>query len=193
MNRSEFATNNEQLTMDNSNHSKRQIVFVSGGARSGKSRFAQTLAEGWDGPLLYIATGEARDGEMQARIDKHRQDRGPRWGTREEPLELGRALRDAGGHGGALLDCLTLWTSNLMEAAGDDETASLRRIGDFLSALETYPGRLCVVTNEVGLGIVPENALARRFRDLAGRINQQVAARATEAYLVVSGLPVRLR
>jgi adenosylcobinamide kinase/adenosylcobinamide-phosphate guanylyltransferase len=92
-----------------------------------------------------------------------------------------------------LLDCLTLWTSNLMEAAGDDEPALERRLESFLSALETHPGRLCVVTNEVGLGIVPENALARRFRDLAGRINQQVAARATEAYLVVSGMPIRMR
>jgi adenosylcobinamide kinase/adenosylcobinamide-phosphate guanylyltransferase len=170
-----------------------QIIFVTGGARSGKSHFAQALAEGREGRLLYIATGEARDEEMRARIEKHRQDRGPRWDALEEPLELGAALAAAGGYAGALLDCLTLWTSNLMEAAGDDEPALERRLESFLSALETHPGRLCVVTNEVGLGIVPENALARRFRDLAGRINQQVAARATEAYLVVSGMPIRMR
>lgn len=171
----------------------RHIVFVTGGARSGKSRFAQTLVEGWQDPLLYIATGEARDDEMRARIEKHRRDRGPRWQALEEPLELGRALSKAPGQGGALLDCLTLWTSNLLEACGEDEAALERRLDDFLSALEGHPGRLCVVTNEVGLGIVPENALARRFRDLAGRINQQAAARATEAYLLVSGLPVRIR
>ncbi|MBI5016688.1 MAG: bifunctional adenosylcobinamide kinase/adenosylcobinamide-phosphate guanylyltransferase [Deltaproteobacteria bacterium] len=171
----------------------RQIVFVTGGARSGKSRFAQTLVEGWQGPLLYIATGEARDAEMRGRIEKHRQDRGDRWGTLEEPLDLPRALEGAAAFGGALLDCLTLWTSNVIEAAGDEAPVFDRRVAEFLSALEAHPGRLCLVTNEVGLGIVPENALARRFRDLAGRINQQVAARATEAYLVVAGLPLRLK
>ena len=173
----------------------RHVVFVTGGARSGKSRFAQTLAEGWKGRLLYVATGEGRDEEMRRRIAKHREDRGTRWDTREEPLDLAAALQGAArpGYGGGLVDCLTLWTSNLLEEAeGDPETVE-RRLEDFWAALEAFRGRLCLVTNEVGLGIVPENALARRFRDLAGRVNQGAAARATEALLVVSGLPLRLK
>ncbi|NTU59993.1 MAG: bifunctional adenosylcobinamide kinase/adenosylcobinamide-phosphate guanylyltransferase [Deltaproteobacteria bacterium] len=172
---------------------ERAVVYVTGGARSGKSAFAQRLAEGWGGSLLYVATGEARDAEMVRRIEAHQRDRGPRWETLEEPLDLVAALARAAGHGGALLDCLTLWTSNLLAACGEDEAALRRRVDAFLAALEGFEGRLCVVTNEVGLGIVPENALARRFRDLAGRINQDVAARATEAHLVVSGLPLRLK
>ena len=171
----------------------RVIVFVTGGARSGKSNFAQTLVEGWTGPLLYVATGEARDQEMRDRIEKHQLDRGPRWETCEEPVELSAALERGRNFGGVLLDCLTLWTSNLLELCGSDDSALEQRVGAFLSALERFPGRLCVVTNEVGLGIVPDNALARRFRDLAGKINQSVASRATRAHWVVSGLPLRLK
>lgn len=170
----------------------RQIVFVTGGARSGKSDFAQRLAEGWEGGLVYLATGEARDEEMRSRIRKHQEARGPRWSTVEEPLDLPRTLAALTGSN-VLLDCLTLWTSNLLEAAGSDPEALQERVRAFLGALEAFRGRLCLVTNEVGLGIVPENALARRFRDLAGRVNQEAAARASEAYLVVSGLPVRLK
>lgn len=173
--------------------SRRAIAFVTGGARSGKSRFAQTLTEGWDGRLLYVATGEARDQEMRDRIEKHQRDRGPRWETREEPLDLSAALASGEHFGGVLLDCLTLWTSNLLERHLDDEAALWESVNRFLSALERFRGRLCVVTNEVGAGIVPGNALARRFRDVAGRINQETAARATEAHWVVSGLPVRLK
>ena len=171
----------------------RGVVFVTGGARSGKSRFALSRAEGWEGRLLYIATAEVRDGEMRERVELHRQDRGPRWDTLEEPLDMARALRGAGGYGGAVLDCLTLWVSNLLEAHGEDENRIHEAVGALLEALELFEGRLCVVTNEVGSGIVPENPLARRFRDLAGRLNQETAARATEAFLVVSGLPVRLK
>lgn len=171
----------------------RHIVFVTGGARSGKSRFAQKTAEGWPGRLLYIATAEVRDPEMADRVAAHRAARGERWAAREEPLDLPAALEEAAGHGGALLDCLTLWTSNLLEAHPDDEGILQAEVSRFLAALERYPGRLAVVTNEVGSGIVPINALARRFRDLAGTLNQEVAARADESYLVVSGLPLRLR
>lgn len=171
----------------------RHIVFITGGARSGKSRFAQKTAEGWSGQLLYIATAEVRDPEMAARVAAHRADRGARWAAREEPLNLPAALEEAAGYGGALLDCLTLWASNLLEAHPDDEAAVQGHVRRFLAALERYPGRLAVVTNEVGSGIVPVNALARRFRDVAGKLNQEVALRSDEAYLVVSGLPLRLR
>jgi adenosylcobinamide kinase/adenosylcobinamide-phosphate guanylyltransferase len=170
----------------------RELVLVTGGARSGKSRYAQVRAEAWPGRLLYIATAEVRDEEMRERVAKHRQDRGPRWDALEEPLDLSPALARAAGYGGALLDCLTLWTSNLLEAA-PSQTALDEAVGRLLEALGAFPGRLCVVTNEVGSGIVPANALARRFRDAAGTLNQGVAALATEAFLVVSGLPVRLK
>lgn len=172
---------------------KRIVSYVTGGARSGKSAFAQQLVEAWDGRLLYIATGEPRDAEMLQRIEKHQRERGLRWETLEEPLELPAALGVAAGFGGVLLDCLTLWTSNLLDACGDDDAAIDRRIAALFAALESFPGRLCMVTNEVGLGIVPENALARRFRDLAGRVNQGAASRATEAHFVVSGIPLRLK
>lgn len=171
----------------------RQVVFVTGGARSGKSGFAQRLVEGWEGPLVYVATGEARDAEMRERIEAHQRDRGERWQTLEEPLDLAGALARTAGRGGVLVDCLTLWTSNLLEEAERDPAAPERRLAELDAALAARGGRVCVVTNEVGLGIVPENALARRFRDLAGRVNQRAAAAATEAWLVVSGLPLRLK
>ncbi|RMG98967.1 MAG: bifunctional adenosylcobinamide kinase/adenosylcobinamide-phosphate guanylyltransferase [Candidatus Dadabacteria bacterium] len=170
-----------------------RIVFVTGGARSGKSRFAQRIAEAWEGPLLYVATAEVLDDEMADRVRRHRADRGPRWETLEEPLDLPAALRAAEGFGGALVDCLTLWVSNLLGRWGGDEAGLAAALDRFYRALEAFRGRICLVTNEVGSGIVPENALARRFRDLAGRVNQECAARAHEAYLVVSGLPVRLK
>jgi adenosylcobinamide kinase/adenosylcobinamide-phosphate guanylyltransferase len=171
----------------------RQVVFVTGGARSGKSRFAQTQAEEWEGKLLYIATAEVLDEEMRRRVDQHRRDRGERWTTIEEPLDLPRTLQTAREYGGALLDCLTLWTSNLLGTHGADEAALWEATSAFFAALQSFEGRLCLVTNEVGSGIVPENSLARRFRDLAGKINQGVAAQATHAYLVVSGLPLQLK
>lgn len=172
---------------------RREIVFVTGGARSGKSRFAQNRVESWPGRLLYIATAEVLDAEMGARVAQHRADRGGRWETLEEPLDLAGALRAARGHDGVLLDCLTLWTSNLLGAHGDDDAKLWEAVARFTDGLEAFPGQLCLVTNEVGSGIVPENALARRFRDVAGRVNQEAAARSTEAYLVASGLPVRLK
>lgn len=171
----------------------RRVVYVTGGARSGKSRYAQARAEAWDGELLYVATAEVLDGEMADRVEKHRQDRGPRWSTLEEPLDLSRALAAAEGRGGALLDCLTLWASNLLGVYGDDDLGLQAAVNSFTVALGAFRGRLCVVSNEMGSGIVPDNPLARRFRDVAGRINQEVAALADEAYLVVSGLPVRLK
>jgi adenosylcobinamide kinase/adenosylcobinamide-phosphate guanylyltransferase len=149
--------------------------------------------EAWPGRLLYIATAEVRDEEMRQRVTLHRQDRGERWETLEEPLQLPAALAAAQTHGGALLDCLTLWTSNLLERHGEDDRAVERALGECLTALDRFSGRLCVVTNEVGSGIVPENRLARRFRDWAGKVNQAVAATADEAFLVVSGLPISLK
>lgn len=164
-----------------------KLVFVTGGSRSGKTMFAQRLAESWEGRLLYVATAEARDAEMERRIAAHRADRGERWSTLEEPLDLAGAVSRFGGYGGVLVDCLTLWTSNLIEAHREDDVSIDARVDGFLAALTVRPANVVVVTNETGQGIVPMDPLARRFRDLAGRINRKVSLAADEAYLVVAG------
>jgi adenosylcobinamide kinase/adenosylcobinamide-phosphate guanylyltransferase len=167
-------------------------LFISGGAKSGKTRHALERAEGWQGDLLYIATAEAGDDEMKRRIAAHQEERGPRWSTLEEPLDLAKAVESGEGYCAALIDCLTLWTSNLLHHHGDDPDALEERVSAFIDALKARRTNIVVVTNEVGLGIVPANALARHFRDLAGSINQRVAAVADEAVLVVSGRTLKL-
>ncbi|WP_019831532.1 bifunctional adenosylcobinamide kinase/adenosylcobinamide-phosphate guanylyltransferase [Sphingomonas sp. PR090111-T3T-6A] len=165
-------------------------LLVLGGARSGKSRFAQMRAEAEDGALVYVATGQAFDTEMAERIDRHRADRGPRWRTVEAPLALAEAIAAEARPGQVVLvDCLTLWASNLMLGGHDIEAETERLAG----AIRSARGPLILVSNEVGLGIVPENALARRFRDVAGRINQAVAGVVAEAVFVAAGLPLRLK
>lgn len=162
------------------------LTLVLGGARSGKSAYAEALIG--DRPAVYLATGGAGDAEMAARIRAHRARRGPQWRTVEEPLELAAALRKL-GHGPILVDCLTLWLSNLMLADRDidAETAGLE------AALDGLTGPVVMVANEVGLGIVPDNALARAFRDHAGRLNQTIAARARRVVFVAAGLPLMLK
>lgn len=165
-------------------------LFVLGGARSGKSRHAEAVAEAFGTDLTFIATAQAFDDEMADRIARHRADRDSRWATIEAPLALGDAIRSADTPQGlVLVDCLTLWTSNLL--IGDhDADAALTALLDAIDAIE---GRLILVANETGLGIVPDNALARRFRDLAGTINQRVAARVDAVDFVVAGIPRRWR
>lgn len=165
-------------------------LFVLGGARSGKSRYAQQRAEALPGRHVFVATAEAWDAEMAERIARHRADRDARWETVDAPRDLSAALDAASGTGAVVLvDCLTLWASNLLLADADIEqaTAGLR------AAIMRFDGRLILVANETGLGIVPDNALARRFRDAAGRINQAVAAVAEEVTLIVAGLPMRVK
>lgn len=165
-------------------------LLVLGGARSGKSRHAQSRAEMLGGDLVYIATGQALDAEMGERIARHRIDRGPRWHTVEEPLDLpGAIARHARPERVLLVDCLTLWLSNLMLAERDTDGATAQ----LTQVMADAPGTLILVANEVGLGIVPENALARRFRDAAGWLNQAIAARADEVLFVAAGLPLRLK
>ncbi|WP_454797715.1 bifunctional adenosylcobinamide kinase/adenosylcobinamide-phosphate guanylyltransferase [Novosphingobium lindaniclasticum] len=165
-------------------------TFVLGGARSGKSRHGQALVEGVPGRLVYIATGQALDDEMEARIARHREDRGPRWSTLEAPMELVEAIGKAAGEADAVLvDCLTLWLSNLMLA----EAALQPRFDALCRAIADCPKSLVLVANEVGMGIVPETSLGRRFRDEAGRLNQQVAATVDHAVLVAAGLPLVLK
>jgi len=164
------------------------VVLLLGGARSGKSRIAQARAETLPGELVYVATGEALDAEMAERIARHRADRGPRWRTVESPIDLPETIRRENGHV-LLVDCLTLWLSNLMLGERDVTTAT----DQLLAALDAASGTVLLVSNEVGMGIVPENALARRFRDEAGRLNQRVAAVADEVLLVAAGLSLRMK
>lgn len=165
-------------------------LLVLGGARSGKSRHAQTVAEATGDLLVFIATAQALDAEMAERIDRHRADRGGRWRTREAPVDLAGAIAAEDRAGTTILvDCLTLWASNLL--LGDADAAAMTDA--LLRVLAAPAARIVLVANEVGWGIVPDNALARRFRDLAGTINQRVAAVVEHVDLVVAGLPMRVK
>lgn len=166
----------------------RDLTLILGGARSGKSRHAEALTERHPPPWHYIATAQALDGEMRDRIAHHRARRGPGWITAEAPLDLAAALGSAGPRP-ALVDCLTLWLTNVMLGEHDlgASTASLE------AALARREAATVLVANEVGFGIVPDNALARRFRDEAGRLNQRMAALADRVALVVAGIPVAVK
>lgn len=171
-----------------------KIIYVTGGARSGKSAFALHLAVPYNN-RVFLATAEPFDGEMELRIGKHREERGERFTTIEEPLTLGRVLGELPeGVEVVLLDCLTVWAGNLMHYAGEKGEGEIeQQIESFLEVLRHPSCDIILVSNEVGMGIVPENAMARRFRDIAGIINQRVASLATEAWLLCSGLPLRLK
>lgn len=166
------------------------LLFVLGGARSGKSRYALSRAEALPGALVFVATAQALDNEMDSRIARHLEERGPRWRTIEEPFDLAAVVRAEAMAGHVLLiDCLTLWASNLLLADHDIDAAT----GALVAALGEAQGPVILVANEVGLGIVPDNALARRFRDVAGIVNQAMAACVNEAVFMAAGLPLRLK
>ena len=165
-------------------------ILVLGGARSGKSAYAEALSEADFGARVYIATAEAGDGEMAERIAAHRARRGAGWTTVEEPVALAQAIDGNARDGGfVLVDCITLWLSNLMHGEHDIE----RAVSDLCESLSRAPGTVVVVSNEVGLGIVPDNALARRFRDEAGRAHQALGACVDEVVFVAAGLPLFLK
>lgn len=167
-----------------------RLTLVLGGARSGKSAHAEALLEDHPGEKLYVATAEARDSEMAARIAAHRARRGADWRTVEAPCALAETLEAESRPGRALLvDCLTLWLGNLMGAGSDIAAESAR----LLACLPRLEGCTVLVANEVGLGIVPDNAAARAFRDHAGRLNQAVAAAAERVVFVAAGLPLTLK
>ncbi|RUX41465.1 bifunctional adenosylcobinamide kinase/adenosylcobinamide-phosphate guanylyltransferase [Mesorhizobium sp. M4A.F.Ca.ET.050.02.1.1] len=168
---------------------RRGLTFIIGGARSGKSAHAETLVTASPSPWAYIAAAEAYDDEMRERIALHRARRGEGWATVDAPLDLAAAIEALPDHEPVLIDCLTLWLTNHMLAERDLD-AECRRLVDVLSRPR---GPWFVVSNEVGLGIVPDNALARRFRDAAGRLNQQVAAVADTVLLMVAGLPLKVK
>lgn len=169
------------------------LTLVLGGARSGKSAYAQAQAEvstaSTGGTLIMIATGQAFDDEMRARIEKHRRERGEDWSTIEAPIDLVGALRQLRPGDVAVVDCLTLWLSNLMLAEIDLNAATPA----LEAALTNTAASVWLVSNEVGQGIVPENALARRFRDEAGLLHQRLAKIADHVFMVVAGLPLRLK
>jgi adenosylcobinamide kinase/adenosylcobinamide-phosphate guanylyltransferase len=172
-----------------------RTTFVIGGARSGKSSFALREAAKIEGQKAYIATAQALDDEMKARIRKHKGERGADWDTFEEPLKVPEIIADIKDkYSVIVLDCLTLWLSNLMCSNKDCS----KKIDDLIAVLEnskpeTQNSKLFIVSNEVGMGIVPENELARRFRDAAGSVNQKVAEIADEVYLVAAGIPIKIK
>jgi len=171
----------------------RKIYFITGGARSGKSAFAEKLAHRLGGKRAYIATAQALDPEMAERIRKHREARGDAWDTYEEPLAVAELLKKLSGrYPVALLDCLTLWLSNVMAHTNGDGAVAARS-DELVSAVKDFSGSCIVVSNEVGLGIVPDNPLARKFRDLAGILNQKMAQAADEAYFTAAGIPVKIK
>lgn len=176
------------------------VVLVTGGARSGKSGFAEQYAARRADRVTYIATAQALDEEMRRRIALHRRQREGRggiWDTVEEPIDLAGALERRRADPVVLIDCLTLWLTNVLLAREEDEAGAERRVlaevDRLAEALRDYPGCAVVVTNEVGDGIVPEYSLGRLYRDLAGWMNQRIAAVAEEVFLVTAGIPVELR
>lgn len=162
------------------------LTLVLGGARSGKSRHAEALVTQSPPPWRYIATAQAYDDEMRARIATHRASRPPGWDTVEAPLDLAQALSTPHP---VLVDCLTLWLTNVILSGQDPTTAEAA----LHQALDSRQSPTVLVSNEVGLGIVPDNALARRFRDAAGLLHQRLAVRADTVLLVVAGLPLKVK
>lgn len=173
-------------------------TFITGGARSGKSAFAERIAHGFGAPLGYLATAQSLDGEMGERIRRHRQRRGDVWQTLEEPLHLAQALiKNDGLYKVILIDCLTLWLTNLIllheQPGNGTEEAIMAEVRTLETTLRTMSTPVIMVSNEVGMGIVPEHKLGRIFRDIAGQANQILAAMADDAWLVASGIPLRLK
>ncbi|MCB2111546.1 MAG: bifunctional adenosylcobinamide kinase/adenosylcobinamide-phosphate guanylyltransferase [Defluviimonas sp.] len=166
-----------------------KTILITGGARSGKSRIAETMALSLGDCAVYVATAEALDAEMAERILQHQARRGSQWRTHAAARDLAAALRATDGQGPRLVDCLTMWLSNLMLADLPWESAA----DALLAALRGQRDPVVFVTNEVGMGIVPDNPLARAFRDAAGSLNQRIAAACDEVYLAVSGLPLKVK
>lgn len=166
-----------------------ELTLVLGGASSGKSAHAETLVAASGLRQIYVATAQAFDAEMRAKIAAHRAARGAGWQTIEEPVDLPAALARAAAGDAVLIDCATLWLTNLILAEADVDAAHERLV----AAIDACPAPVVIVSNEVGAGIVPDNALARRFRSAQGRLNQTLAARAEHVVAVMAGLPLVLK
>ncbi len=173
-------------------------IFITGGARSGKSKYAEDLAGELGGKVIYLATAQALDIEMKERIRKHRQRRPENWTTVEEPLDVTRVIAECQRGTTVLLDCLTLYLSNLffkyefLSVDCQEQTIN-NHIIELADIVKQSNANIIIVSNELGWGVVPENNLARRFRDLAGMANQTIAAICDEVYFLISGLPVRVK
>lgn len=169
----------------------RKIAFILGGARSGKSTFALQEASALEGKKAFIATAQALDDEMRLRIDTHKKERGNNWNTFEEPLFVSRLMNDLkDSYDVVLLDCLTLWISNMMHAGFDIAKAT----GEFIDVIShDSPALLYIVSNEVGMGLVPESELARAYRDNLGFVNRRVAGAATDVYFMAAGIPLKIK
>lgn len=171
----------------------KKLILITGGCRSGKSRYALDWADRHFSKKFYLATAEPLDEEMVQRIRNHRKARGPEWQTIEEPVEVATAISRHGGEGAVfLLDCMTLWISNLLLKWDDDEKI-MKELGRLIEALRENKGSFIVVSNEVGMGIVPADPVSRRFRDLSGTANQRIARAADAVIFMVSGIPLFLK
>lgn len=170
----------------------KELILVLGGTRSGKSSWALHYTEAQYGSYLFLATARSLDDEMAERIRLHKSSRGPDWHVVEEPIEISKALMERCSHVDAvLIDCLTVWLSNVLFEKGDDKIGLYR--DDLLKTLSRRKQSIIVVSNELGMGIVPENPLGRKFRDLSGQINQDIAAMADKVILLTAGLPTHLK
>ncbi len=175
----------------------KQIILLLGGARSGKSYYAQQLAVELGGKVLFVATGEALDEEMRARIARHKKDRPKTWRTLEITTDVGKKIdKQIGDAEVVIIDCITLLISNLLRGKPDNSTAEKRVKAEMNALLETMDkldASFIIVTNEVGMGLVPDNKLGRIYRDLLGKANQLLATHATEVYLMLACLPVQVK
>ena len=173
---------------------KNRLILVTGGARSGKSRYAQSMADEIEGRKVYLATAHALDDEMKSRIEIHRMDRPAGWNTVEETKHLSKAVREIDKKFEVILiDCITMWISNLLVIEGFSESEIMKELESFISNCKEFEGTVIVVCNEVGSGIVPDNKIARLFRDITGKANQETATAADNVYLVVAGIPMKLK
>lgn len=173
---------------------EKTLTLVTGGIKSGKSSWAQQQGEKISGARAFVATALALDDEMKDRILKHRQARGEAWVTFEEPKDLVPLLEDISGRFDIILvDCLTIWLSNLLTMYGMDEEAAALQIGGLGACFNRLPSCVFVVSNETGMGIIPADPLSRLYQRLIGRLNSEVAAAADEVYLMVSGIPVKIK
>ena len=174
---------------------KNNFIFITGGRRSGKSSYALELAESLGKNCLYLATAEAHDEEMEARIACHKEERGNGWETAEEPFHVADLIRNSSKYDVILVDCLTLWLCNVMHEDENiiDEEYILEKIDDLTAACRESDSIVVAVTNELGLGVIPDNPLSRQFTDLAGIMNQRMATAADRVVLTVSGIPMTIK
>lgn len=170
--------------------SLKKIILITGGVRSGKSRYALALARRIDGPKVFLATAQPFDDGLRERVQEHQEQRGAEFRTVEEPVYLGKALAAVGKTPAVVvIDCLTVWVNNLFHEMKDNVTAIRGQKDSFVQALTDCPSAVIIVTNEVGMGIIPDNALARDFLDTLGILNQRIAQLSDEVILLVSGIP----